>query len=174
MVTTRVTAALAVGVALGCESTRVSEVALTLSAATPPTSGDAYELFATVGGSAVSVARFEVRVVDQAPGLDTSAAKKVAVDPVDLGHIYGTIDDVSVGQPIGGIRFLVPMDLGGATDVFITREPAGDTDPVPNGAAIGTCDLVPTARGVVGCALRLPGDKTFVVGTAAIVPPEPR
>ncbi len=166
---------IAVLVLAACEPVRVSEVALTLSASTPPTSGDTYELFATLNGSAVSVARFEVRVVDQAPGRDTSAGKKAAIDPVDLGHIYGYLDDVGdQGLPIGGIRFVVPIDLADAVELFLTLEPAGDTDPVPSAGALAECSLAPTGRGVLGCVLRRPGDKTFTVGTAAIVPPEAR
>lgn len=167
--------ATALSLVAACEGARVSEVVLTLSPATPPTSGDFYELFATVNRSAVSVARFELRLVDQAPGVDTSAAKKAAVDPLDLTHIYGYVDGVGdQGLPIGGIRFLVPIDLGAATELFITREAAGDTDPVPNPSAVAECALEETGRGVLGCVLRRPGDKTFEIGTAAVVPPPER
>jgi hypothetical protein len=162
----------AVALASGCEVARVTQVELTLAANTPPSDGTFYEVFATVGGSAVSLARFEVRVVDERVGIDITAAIKAAIDPVNPSVIYGHVDGLSVaGQPIGGLSFDVPIDLTDAVDLFITREALGDTDPVPSRDAIAECPLTPGGRGTLACVLRRPGDKTLVVGTAALVLP---
>ena len=115
---------------------------------------------------------FEVRGVDDRVGIDITAAIKAAIDPIDPSVARGHVDGLSaLGQPIGGLSFDVPVDLTDATDLFITREQLGDTDPVPSLDAIAECPLAPGGRGTLACVLRRPGDKTLVVGTAALVLP---
>jgi hypothetical protein len=157
---------------VGCTGRTVTLVELTLSPSTVPSAGDHYELFATVPGGAVSVGRFAVVVVDPRTGIDTSAAIKAAVDVNDPARRFGYLDGISpAGAPIGGIALELSADLSAATDLFITREPDGDTDPTPTRDAIAECPLEAGGRGTLACTLRRPGDKTLVVGTAALVLP---
>lgn len=158
--------ALAVVFLCGCTDQQGTIVALTLEKGfeTQP-QGSHYELFATVNAGAVSLLKFELRE------LGTGQAKEV-VDHFDPNQVYGITDefDFLFYRPVGGIRFRSPANLEGATELFITREQNGDTDPAPSRDVKMECLLVAHAGGTLACDLR-PQGKDLVLGTASLVLP---
>ena len=156
----------ALGLGPGCSEDQGTVVALTLEKGFEiQAEATHYELFATVGQGAVSLLKFELR--------DLGAGRpKEVVDHFAPNVVYGITDefDFLFYRPVGGVRFRTPVNLTGATELFITSEQNGDTDPAPSREVKMACTLGPGGAGTLACELR-PRDKDLVLGTAALVLP---
>lgn len=155
-------------VLVGCADHGGTLVALTItSTVEDPGDDQHFELFASVNGGAVSVRKFEFRVV---PSSESILFQKLVVDHLEPDRVLGVVDGFdSFFRPIGGVRFRSPVDLTGASELFVTREGNGDTDPAPSANVIMECDLGARPRGALTCVLTKPGDKSFIQGTAALI-----
>ncbi len=132
--------------------------------------GEHLAMFATINGGAAGLLQFEV-----VPG-DSQCPQRV-IDHRDPTRVLGCVDGVDglILLPIAGVRFRTPVVLADAVELFVTREPNGDTDPSPNGELVLECTLSDPGDGTRRCDLITPkGDKqgtaTLVVGADGVNP----
>jgi hypothetical protein len=153
-----------------CQVESITMVALTLT----NTNGEApegqhYELFAILNGGAVSLVKYDIRLTSLGGG----AFQKQVLDHLNSEHQLGVVDGyANPPRPVGGIRFLVPFDLAPASELFITLENNGDTDPVPSIEVVMDCELESVTRGTLSCLLSSADDKDVVLGSATLVLPD--
>jgi hypothetical protein len=154
----------------GCADNAGSTVVLTLFPSLGASdAGEHYELFATVNGSPVSLRKLVVRFQPSADG--TTSFVKEVVDHFAPDRVYGFVDVGNSSVRIGGVRFETPVNLTDATELFLTVEPDGDTDPSPTLELVLRCDLVAESRGTLSCVLATPDNKA-VIGTASLILPD--
>ena len=170
--------ALALMVGVGCADTAGTTVVMTLTGSINVSDpGEHYEMFVTINGSAVSLRQFVVQFRASGDVNDPSQRPKEVVDYHDPSNVLGVADtELFTSVVASGIRFDVPENLRGATELFITVEQNGDTDPVPSRDVDMRCDLREATRGVLSCVMvkqenRNP-DKPLVGGTAALILPD--
>ena len=131
--------------------------------------GSHYELFATINGSAVSLKKWVVRALPVAGG----AVEKQVMEFLSPGTVLGIVDRIDeLLRPVGGVRFRLPDDLRGATELYVTRESDEDTDPVPSGDVVMVCRLRASSRSILDGTFTSVDDKSFIQGTAALVLPD--
>ena len=153
----------------GCAEHAGTGVALTFTTTMGVAPEDQhYELFATVNGGAVSLTTFVVTLEYVGEG----RVIKHVVDAEDRKTSLGVVDGLDVlGRPIGGVRFTADPNLTGASELFITTEPDGETDPAPTRDVIMACALGHAGSGTLSCDLVATGDKEVIRGTATLILP---
>ncbi|HIA02835.1 MAG TPA: hypothetical protein EYN06_04560 [Myxococcales bacterium] len=156
--------------ALGCQIHEESMVTMTLTdnnGAAPE--GRHYEVFAIINGGAVSLIKFDIRLTSLGGG----AFQKQVLNHLNNDHQLGVVDGFgSPPRPVGGLRFYVPIDLSPATELFISLEDDGDTDPVPSTDVVMDCKLEAITRGTLNCLLTSTDDKDVVMGSVSLVLPD--
>jgi hypothetical protein len=93
-----------------------------------------YHAWATMNGSPVRLARFTVRectLANEDTGLKQAVTTVSFVRDDQTGYpkkgtgsqVFGVVDQTQNGYPMGGAYMTTGTRLGGATEVFITKEP---------------------------------------------------
>ena len=96
-----------------------------------------YEAFAEINGGLVSIGKFTIDQTLEARSFPN-------------GEKLGVANRLSPdGLPQSGIFFVTPVNLADATDLLISIEDNGETDPSPNGTIVGRAPLAEGRRSVL-------------------------